>query len=84
MSNDQLSIIVGHSAWNDLQLIGQQLEAAGISMLSVVSSAVDLADQARSLGADGVLFSPTLPGMNPGLIQELLLHESHPIAAIPE
>jgi pilus assembly protein CpaE len=82
MSDNNISIIVGHSAWNDLQLIGQQLEAAGISMLSVVSSAVDLADQARSLGADGVLFSPTLPGMNPGLIQELLLNESHPIAAV--
>ncbi len=80
--SEQISVVVGHSAWNDLQLIGAQLEATGISMLAVVSGAVDLADQARSLGADCVLFSPTLPGMNPGLIQELLLHEDHSIAAV--
>jgi pilus assembly protein CpaE len=82
MSHDPLSVIVGHSAWNDLQLIGAQLEAAGVSLLSVVSGAVDLAEQARALGADCVLFSPTLPGMNLGLIQELLLHDDRPIAAV--
>lgn len=80
--SEQITIIVGHSAWNDLQLIGQQLEQADISILSIVSSATDLADQARSLGADCVLFSPTLPGMTPGLIQELLLNEDQPIAAV--
>lgn len=82
MSDTSLSLIVGHSAWNDLQLIGAQLESAGLSMLAVVSGAVEMADQARSLDADCVLFSPTLPGMNPALIQELLLHEGQPIAAV--
>jgi pilus assembly protein CpaE len=77
-----VAVVVGHSAWNDLQLIGQELEGAGIAMLAVVSGAADLSDQARSLGADCVLFSPTLPGMQPGLIQELLLDETRPIAAV--
>jgi CheY-like chemotaxis protein len=79
--DEQINVVVGHSAWNDLQLIGNVLENAGIAVLAVVSGATDLADQARSLGANCVLFSPTLPGMNPGLIQELLLSEE-PIAAV--
>ena len=79
--SEQINVVVGHSAWNDLQLIGNVLEDAGIAVLAVVSGATDLADQARSLGANCVLFSPTLPGMNPGLIQELLLSEE-PIAAV--
>lgn len=82
MSERRISVIVGHSAWNDLQLIGQRLEQAGIAILSSVSNAADLSDQARSLGADCVLFSPTLPGMAPGLIQELLLDPDRPIAAV--
>jgi pilus assembly protein CpaE len=80
--NTRLTVVVGHSAWNDLQLIGQALEKAGIALLAVVSGAGDLADQARTLGADCVLFSPTLPGMTPGLVQELLLNEDQPIAAV--
>jgi pilus assembly protein CpaE len=79
---EQISVVVGHTAWNDLQLIGQVLEREGIGLLSVLSDAVSLADQARALGADCILFSPTLPGMTPGLIQELLLYEDHPIAAV--
>lgn len=78
----RIGVVVGHSAWNDLQLIGQHLERAGIALLAVVSSGADLADQARSLGADCVLFSPTLPGMTSGLIQELLLEMDHPIAGV--
>ena len=82
MSEQQISVIVGHQAWNDLQIIGQELERAGILLLSSVSNAGDLADQARSLGAECVLFNPTLPGMNPGLIQELLLDPDQAIAAV--
>ena len=82
MTQDQIAIVVGHSAWNDLQLIGTAFEKAGIGILSSVSGAVDLADQARSLGADCVLFTPTLPGMTPALVQELLLNEAKPIAAV--
>ena len=82
MSEERIGVVVGHSAWNDLQLIGQVLEKANISLISVVSSATDLADQARSLGADCVLFSPTLPGLNPALIQEFLLDPDRPIAAV--
>jgi MinD-like ATPase involved in chromosome partitioning or flagellar assembly len=78
----EVSVVVGHSAWQDLQMIGQELERAGIGMLAVVSGAIDLSDQARSLGADCVLFSPTLPGMRPALVQELLLDEERPIAAV--
>jgi MinD-like ATPase involved in chromosome partitioning or flagellar assembly len=81
-TSERISIVVGHSAWNDLQLIGSAFERAGITILASVSGAMDLIDHARSLGADGVLFSPTLPGMNPALIQELLLNEDHPIAAV--
>jgi pilus assembly protein CpaE len=77
-----LAVVVGHSAWNDLQLLGQVLEDEGISLLSVVSGSTELADQARSLEADCVLFSPTLPGMQPSLIQELLLNEARPIPAV--
>jgi pilus assembly protein CpaE len=77
-----LDVVVGHSAWNDLQMIGQVLEDAGIGMLSVVSGAVELSDQARALEADCVLFSPTLPGMKPALIQELLVNEARPIAGV--
>ncbi|TET49282.1 MAG: hypothetical protein E3J64_09880, partial [Anaerolineales bacterium] len=82
MSDERIGVVVGHSAWNDLQLIGQVLEKAGVSLISVVSSAIDLSDQARSLGADCVLFSPTLPGMNPALMQEFLLEPQAPIAAV--
>lgn len=82
MNSGQLSVVIGHSAWNDLQLIGAELESASISVLAVVSGAVDLADQARSLGADCVLFSPTLPGMTPGLVQELLVDVDRPIAGV--
>ncbi|MDR7427988.1 MAG: AAA family ATPase [Armatimonadota bacterium] len=78
----KITVVVGHAAWNDLQLIGRVLEEAGIEILAVLSDAASLADQARSLGADCVLFSPTLPGMSPALIQELLLHEDYPIAAV--
>ena len=79
---NSVSIIIGHSAWNDLQLIGTAFERAGISVLASVSGAVDLADQARSLHADAVLFTPTLPGMTPALVQELLLSEDQPIATV--
>ena len=79
---EQLSVLIGNSAWNDSQLIGAQLQAAGISVLASVSNATDLLDQARSLGVDVALFSPTLPGMTPALIQELLLHPDKPIAAV--
>ncbi len=48
----------------------------------MLSDAVSMADQARALGADCVLFSPTIPGITPSLIQELLLHEDQPIAAV--
>ncbi len=81
-TNEGIAVVVGHSAWNDLQLIGAELEKAGISLLSVVSGAGDLMDQARSLEADCVLFSPTLPGMTPGLIQELLVGIDRSIAAV--
>ncbi len=81
-SGQGISVVVGHSAWHDLQLIGTALEQDGISMPSVVSGAVELADQARSLEADCVMFSPTLPGMTPALVQELLLDEGKSIAAV--
>ena len=79
---DKISVVVGHSAWNDLQLMGIEFERHDVQMLSSVSSAVDLSDQARSLRADCVLFTPTLPGMTPALVQELLLNEDRPIAAV--
>ena len=82
MSDNSIAVVVGHQAWNDLSLIGQELERAGISLLATVSNASDLADQARSLGADCVLFNPTLPGMNPALVQELLLDPDRPIAGV--
>lgn len=82
MMDTEIAVVVGHSAWNDLQLIGSELEKAGIALISVVSGATDLMDQARSLGADCVLFSPTLPGMNPGLVQELLVGIDRSIAAV--
>jgi pilus assembly protein CpaE len=83
MSEDKgIAVVVGHSAWNDLQMMGRALEEAGIGLLAVVSGAAELADQARTLGADCVLFSPTLPGMKPALVQELLLHEDGSIAAV--
>ncbi len=81
-TQDRISIVVGHSAWNDLQLIGTAFEKAGITILSSVSGAVDLKDQAVSLGADCVLFTPTLPGMTPALINDLLTYEDRPIAAV--
>jgi pilus assembly protein CpaE len=79
---ETLSVVIGHSAWNDLKLIDQAFTQAGIVILASVSSAIDLADQARSLDADAVLFSPTLAGMTPALIQELLVNEDKPIAAV--
>lgn len=80
--SEHISVVVGHTAWNDLQIIGRVLEQESITLLSVHSAAVSLADQARALGADCILFSPTLPGMTPSLVQELLLNEDHPIAAV--
>ncbi|MEE8391269.1 MAG: AAA family ATPase [Anaerolineae bacterium] len=82
MTENTIAVVVGHQAWNDLSLIGQTLEQAGISLMATVSNATDLADQARSLGADCVMFNPTLPGMNPGLVQELLLDPDRPIAGV--
>ena len=82
MDNDNITVVVGHSAWNDLQLIGAELEKAGIALISTVSNGADLMDQSRSLGADCVLFSPTLPGMTPGLVQELLVGIDDSIAAV--
>ena len=79
---DKISIVVGHSAWNDLQLMGAEFERSGVQILASVSSAVDLSDQARALGAACVVFTPTLPGMTPALVQELLLNEDRPIAAV--
>ena len=46
---NSISVIIGHSAWNDLQLIGTAFERAGISVLASVSGAVDLADQECSV-----------------------------------
>jgi len=80
--SDKIAVVVGHSAWNDLQLIGGEFERGGLTILSSVSGAIDLVDQARSLGADCVVFTPTLPGMTPALVQELLLNEDRPIAAV--
>ena len=77
-----ISVVVGHSAWNDLQLIGNEFERSGLTILASVSGAIDLTDQARSLGADCVVFTPTLPGMTPALVQELLLNADRPIAAV--
>jgi MinD-like ATPase involved in chromosome partitioning or flagellar assembly len=79
---EQISVVIGHGAWNDLRLIDDHLRAAGITVLSSVSNATDLADAARSLGADVVLFSPTLPGMTPALVQEFLLNPDKPIAGV--
>lgn len=81
-NDTMLSVVVGHRAWNDLQLISQTLEQAGISLVESVSNAADLLDSARSLGADCILFNPTLPGMKPALVQELLLEEERPVAAV--
>ena len=78
----KLSVVIAHTSWSDMQLITQVLEKADIAILAVVSDCVSLADQARSLQADAILFSPTLPGVTPGLIQELYLDENHGIAAI--
>jgi len=80
--SDKIAIVVGHSAWNDLQLMGHEFERAGLQILASVSGAIDLVDQARSLGADCIVFTPTLPGMTPALVQELLLNEDRPIAAV--
>ncbi len=78
----ELEVILGHSAYQDLQLIGQALETARIRVVTWAADATALADQARALAVDCVLFSPTLPGMTPGLINELLLNEEHPIASL--
>ena len=79
---EQISVVIGHGAWNDLRLIDDHLRAAGITVLSSVSNATDLADAARTLGADVVLFSPTLPGMTPALVQEFLLHPDKSMASV--
>ncbi len=79
---EQISVVIGHGAWNDLRLIDDHLRAAGITVLSSVSNATDLADAARTLGADVVLFSPTLPGMTPALVQEFLLHPDKALASV--
>ena len=82
MNEQSIGVVVAHQAWNDLQAIGRELEQAGIMLLASVSNATDMADQARSLGAECVLFNPTMAGMNPGLIQELLLDPDHSVAAV--
>jgi len=79
---EEIKVVIGHTAWNDLQLIARALEGTEIRILELTSTAGMLADAARSLGADAVLFSPTLPDMTPALIQELLLNEEKPIAAV--
>jgi len=78
----KLSVVIAHTSWSDMQLITQVLEKADIAILAVVSDCVSLADQARSLQADAILFSPTLPGVTPGLIQELYMDENKGIAAV--
>lgn len=79
---EALSVVIGHSAYHDLQLLTNALEEAGIHILSIVSDAVQLSDQAREFEADCVLFTPTLNGMTPGLIQELLIDDQRSIAAV--
>ena len=79
---EKISVVLGHSSVNDMSLMGRTFEPAGILMPAFASNAHDMADHARSLGVDCVLFSPTLPGMTPALIQELLLNEDKPIAAV--
>ncbi|HNT73498.1 MAG TPA: AAA family ATPase [Anaerolineae bacterium] len=77
-----LGVVIGYSGWQDISLMTQALTQAGINILALVSDITSLADQARSYKADCILFSPTLPGMNPALIQELLVNEEHGIAAV--
>ncbi len=79
---EELSVVIGHSAYHDLQLLTTALEEAGINILSIVSDAVQLSDQAREFEADCVLFTPTLHGMTPNLIQELLIDDRRSIAAV--
>lgn len=79
---ETITVVIGCTAWNDQKLIAQALETAGIGVAALVSDVTSLADQARTLDVVCVLFTPTLPGMTPGLIQELLLNEERPIAAV--
>lgn len=79
---ENLAIIIGYSGWQDIQLLTPVLEEAGIHIVSIVSNAAQLADQAREYEADGILFTPTLPGMTPGLIQELVIDEVRGIASV--
>lgn len=79
---DARSIIIGYSGWQDIQLLSPVLEKAEINIVSLVSNATELVDQAREYEVDCILFTPTLPGMTPGQIQELLVDEPHGIAAV--
>ncbi len=80
--SDEIKCIVGYTGFQDIQLLYQALEGTGIQIVTIVSDGVMLADQARSMGLDCALFTPTLPGMTPSLVQELLTFEDHPIAAV--
>ena len=79
---EELSVVIGYSGWQDIQMLTPVLEKAGINILSVVSSATQLNDQAREFEADCILFTPALHGMTPGLIQELLIDDRRSIAAV--
>ncbi len=81
MGEPELNLVIGYSGWQDIQLLQPYLVQAGINITYVVSDVVSLAERARE-GADCILFSPTLPGMTPGLVQELLLGEERGIAAV--
>ena len=77
-----ITVVIGYSGWQDIQLLSPVLEQDGIKILALVSDTTQLLDQARQFSVDCVLFTPTLPGMTPGAIQELLIGELDPIAGV--
>jgi pilus assembly protein CpaE len=79
---EEIRVVIGHTAWNDIQLINNALTGTEIRIIELSSTGTMMADAARVHGADCVLFSPTIPDMTPQIVQELLLHEDKPIAAV--
>ena len=77
-----LTVVVGYAGWQDIQLLTPVLTAAEIKIISVVSVATQMTDQARSYEADCILFSPSLQGMRPELVAALRVDEERPIAAV--
>jgi len=80
-----IKVVIGYTDYRG-EMEPLSLALALDSRLVVVSAtnrgAQAVFDDAVSLGADVVLLSPLLPGYRPELVQDLLLHEDHPIPTI--